>query len=164
MGRFLIAWLGGALALSLAVCKDRNPPPDPTGTTGQGEGGCPGGAPEALFTVVVRTADAEPLPSDTTVKVRWSVGEEPAFVLDDPDTWKTLEDGVNVVCEVDPEAAEVAELRCELWTSGPTEVEVTATGYLDLDETLTPEEREGCDMPVPSEKELELAPDVDAGP
>src|SRR5690606_8410247 len=65
VGRFSMAWLAGALVLSLAVCKNRDDPPSTASTTGQGEGGCPGGPPEALFTVTVRTADAEPLPSDT---------------------------------------------------------------------------------------------------
>lgn len=157
-------WLAGAFALSVVYCKSPDPPPPTTSTTGQGEGGCPNGTPQALFTVIVRTGDDEPLPPDTTVTVRWSVGEEPSFVLDDPDTWKTLDDGVNLVCDVDPDAGmPVDEIRCEAWTSGATEVEVTATGYLDLVETLTPEEKEGCDHPVPSEKELVLLPDVDAG-
>lgn len=121
------------------------------------------GPPEALFTVVVRTADDALLPEDTTVSVRWSAGEEPTFVLDDPNTWKTLDDGVNLVCGVESDRAALSELRCELWTSGATEIEVTATGYVDLLETLTPAEKPGCDEPVPSEQELELIPDADAG-
>jgi hypothetical protein len=165
VGRFSIGCLAGALVLSLAVCKNRDEPPSSVTTTGQGEGGCPGGAPEALFSVTVRTADGEPLPADTTVTVRWSVGEEPSFVLDDPNTWKTLDDGVNAVCEVGGGGGDsTLELRCELWTSGATEVEVTATGYLDLEKTLTPASKEGCDQPVPSEEELELLPDPDAKP
>lgn len=160
MGRVSFIWLAGAIVLSVAFCKGGGDPPATAATTGQGEGGCPGGAPEALFTVTVRTSDDAPLPTDTTVTVRWSVGEEPPFVLDDPDTWKKLEDGVNAVCDPLLDGGyPVYELRCELWTSGATEVEVDATGYLELREVLTPATKEGCDQPVPSEEELALLPD-----
>jgi hypothetical protein len=150
------------MLLAVTVC-NRDATPPPTGaTTGPGEGGCPHGPPEALFTVTIQTDDGAPLPSDTTVSVRWSAGEEPAFVLDDPTTWKTLDDGVNAVCEPDAQAGPVALLRCELWTSGATEVAVTATGYLELRETLTPATKEGCEEPIPSETALELDPEPDS--
>jgi hypothetical protein len=135
------------------------------------------GPPEALYQIVVATVSGEPLPGDTTVAVRWSAGEEPVFVLNDPSTHKTLEDGSNVVCDVRGGggaggatsnggaggAPALASLRCELWTSGTTEVTVTATGYEELVENLKPETVDGCDMPVPSEVELTLEVDPMGG-
>ena len=140
-----------------------------TGAGGAGGdgGGCPMGPPEALFTITVTSEDDERiLPPDTTVTVRWSAGEEPAFVLGDPATWKTLEDGSNLVCDVDhdqPAPTDLTELHCELWTAGATEVEIQAEGYLDYLDTLTPLEKEDCDLPVPSEHELPLETDPEAG-
>jgi hypothetical protein len=107
-----------------------------------------------------------PVPGDTTVRVKWSAGEEPEFILDEPDSWKTLEQGSNLVCDIERDAgppSDLDELRCELWTSGATEIEITAAGYLTHDETLMPKEIDGCDDPVPSELEVELVPDLDAG-
>lgn len=135
-------------------------------SAGSGEGGCPPvGPPEPLFTLRIAAADG-PLPTDLALQVTWSANEEPRFELNDPTTWKTLEDGSNVVCDVDRDAGtpvDLVELSCELWTSGATLVEVTATGYVAYEETLTPELLDDCDVPLPSEVEVELAVDHDAG-
>lgn len=97
---------------------------------------------------------------DTTVTVRWSAGTEPAYVLGDDSTHLTLEDGSNLVCSASDEDMPLV-VTCELWTSGATEVEVTAVGYDDWVQTLTPEEMEGCDEPVPSETEVVLVETMD---
>ncbi len=161
--RYAGLW-GVALALLLFwACEDGRPPT--SDTTGTGGGGCPMGPPRALFTLKVHAADG-PLPPDTTVHVKWTAGDEPPFVLSDKDTWKTVEDGSNVECDVDHDApvpTDLHELRCELWTNSATEIEVTAMGYVPVEQTALPMERDGCDEPVPSEVEVELAVDTDAG-
>lgn len=154
---------GVALALFWA-CDDGSNSSGQT-STGMGAGGCPMGLPEALFTLKVRAKDG-PLPPDTSVRVKWTAGEEPVFVLSDKDTWKTLDDGSNMQCDVDHDApvpADLEELRCELWTSSATEIEVTAIGYVSVEQTAQPMEVEGCDEPVPSVVEIELLVDLDAG-
>jgi hypothetical protein len=106
------------------------------------------------------------VPPDTSLLVTWSTGEEPEFRLDDPSTWKTLEQNTNFVCDVERDAApptDLDELVCELWTSGATKVEANASGYLKAEQTFTPAEREGCDGPVPSDITVELQRDLDAG-
>ena len=151
---------GGLVAFSCKVTTD--PPPDGGGA--HGAGGCPTG-PVALYTLLMTATDGS-LPSDMTLAVRWSAGEEPLFDLADPSTWQSVEDGSNVDCNVPAGATppvDIEELRCELWTSGPTDVEVTAAGYLTVEETLTPPEVDECDVPVPSVTEVELSPDPDAG-
>ncbi|WP_434042117.1 MULTISPECIES: hypothetical protein [Sorangium] len=129
-----------------------------------GAGGCPVGPREAMFTITVR-APGGPVPPDTTVRVAWSAGEEPVFVLDDPTTWKTLEEA-NLVCAVDrakppPEALEA--LVCELWTAGVARVEISGTGYEDLEQTLTPVMSEACEGFIPQKVDIELVPAVDGG-
>ncbi|WP_437731150.1 hypothetical protein [Sorangium sp. So ce1335] len=129
-----------------------------------GAGGCPTGPREAMFTITVR-APGGPVPADTTVRVAWSAGEEPTFVLNDPTTWKTL-DEANLVCAVDrakppPEALEA--LICELWTAGVARVEISGTGYEDLEQTLTPVMRERCEDFIPQKIDIELVPAVDGG-
>ena len=59
----------------------------------------------------------------------------------------------------DGDSLEGVDLVCELWTSGPTRVRMTAEGYVPIDETLAPATTEGCDRPVPSEVTMELAPE-----
>lgn len=170
-------WLLPLIAVGLPMCGDDAPPSPTTSSSSSsstGGGGCPMGPPEALFTLRVSTDDAAQLPEDTTVTVRWSAGEEPAFVLNDPTTHKTLEDGSNVVCAPALGSGGAGQggargvggggawaLACDLWTSGTTEVTVTATGYPETVETFKPETIDDCEMPVPSEVELILsnAPD-----
>ena len=150
-------------AMLLGGCEDSTTP-DPDGGAGTGgEGGCPV-QPVPLYTLTI-TAPSVPVPVDTTVHVVWSAGEE-TFVLDDPSTWKTLEDGINVVCAVDHDAgppADLDQLICQLWTTGATEVEVTATGYIDNEQTLRPKESELCDAIVPTDVTVVLQPMPDGG-
>jgi len=150
-----------AVLVGLAGCKTTGGGPDP----GNQGGGCPGGPPQALFTVKVTAVDGS-VPIDTSVLVKWSAGQEPLFLLSDPDTWKTLDDESNLVCTVDRDAGppdDLAELSCELWTSGATELTVAATGYRSHEQTLVPAQVDGCDHPVPSEQAVELEPELDAG-
>jgi hypothetical protein len=128
-------------------------------------GGCHTGAPTPLYTVKLRAING-PVPIDTTVRVRWSAGEEPLFVLEDKTTWLTLDEGSNVECDLDrsgPVPADLAELSCELWTSGSTEIEINAAGYVTYEQTIMPMELEGCDGPVPQVVDVELKIDTDAG-
>lgn len=129
-----------------------------------GAGGCPMGPREAMFTITVR-APGGPVPRDTTVHVAWSAAEEPTFVLDDPSTWKTL-DEANLVCAVDrakppPDALEA--LVCELWTVGVTRVEISGTGYEDFEQTLTPVMSEECEDFLPQKVDIALVPATDGG-
>jgi len=92
------------------------------------------------------------VPADTRVAVEWSAGEEPAFVLSDASTWKTLDDGVNLVCVVDrtkPPPVDLDLLTCEIWASGAVNVRVEAMGYEPHTETLTPQMSEVCGGPMP---------------
>ncbi|WP_437478880.1 hypothetical protein WME75_31235 [Sorangium sp. So ce1014] len=151
-----------ATAASVGACKDPG-----VGGAGGGSGmggadGCPMGPREAMFTITVRAKGA-PVPPNTTVHVAWSAAEEPTFVLNDPTTWKTL-DEANLVCAVDrakppPDALEA--LVCELWTAGVTQVEISGTGYEDFEQTLTPVMSEDCEDSVPQEIDIELVPAVD---
>ncbi|WP_437965010.1 hypothetical protein WMF04_35890 [Sorangium sp. So ce260] len=152
-----------ATAASVGACKD----PGVGGAGGSGMGGadgCPMGPREAMFTITVRAKGA-PVPPDTTVQVAWSAAEEPTFVLNDPTTWKTL-DEANLVCAVDraeppPDALEA--LVCELWTAGVTRVEISGTGYLDFEQTLTPVMSEECEDFLPQKIDIELIPALDGG-
>ena len=132
---------------------------------GGGDAGCYSGPPVALFVLSIRAADGL-LPEDTTVTVKWSAGDEPPFILNDQSTWMTLEQGANVVCDVDHDAAaipEIEELRCELWTSGATEVTVTGGELPPYESTPTPMEQPGCEEPIASEIEIVLDDMPDAG-
>ena len=162
------AWLFVLIAgitVALATC-DKNEGTATNASTGTGEGGCPPqGPPAPLFTLKV-TAMRGPLPEDTTLRVRWSAGDEPEFVLGEPATWMTLDQGSNVVCQVPHDAGpptDMTELVCELWTSGATEIEIAAKGYVTHNETLTPKTLDECEDPVPSDVEVQLVLDVDAG-
>jgi hypothetical protein len=151
-----------ALAAALCGC-----PPDESPSTG-GHGGtggvtCPSG-PVALLDVTIR-ATTGTVPADTTLAVSWSAGDEQPFSLDDPKTWSTLADG-NVVCDVDkskPPPTDLAALVCHLWTSGPTKVAVSASGYVTWSGTLTPAYSAVCKEPVPTSVTITLAPLPDAG-
>lgn len=157
-------WGVAVAAASFSSCKESAPGGEGGGGGGGGQGGCPSEV-TAQFTVTLRAKEGA-LPADTEIRVTWSAGEEPVFALDDPESYKTLEDGSNLVCDVDPNnpaPTDLEELVCHLWTSGPTRVEVAALGYVPLDETLVPEFIEGCDVPIPTNAEIELDVDMDAG-
>lgn len=136
-------------------------------STGTGAGGCPAmGPPQAQFILTIH-AMVGPLPADTTLRVRWSAGAMPEFVLNDPSTHMTLDEGSNVVCEVAADAGTppvLEELICELWTSGVTEIEVEATGHVTHLETLTADMIDDCDRPLQTQVDVELKVDLDAGP
>lgn len=158
----IVAWaiVGGATAA--AAC-EQTAETTPDGGGAQGVGGCPS-APVPLFAVRITAADGR-VPPDTTLLVRWSAAEEPTVDLREPDSWPSVEEGANVDCDI-PDGAtpplELDTLRCELWTSGPTYVEIAAEGYRTVEQTLTPPDGD-CDPPATSEVELELVRDVDAG-
>ena len=164
--------MGGPLAaavcwtLLFGACQDETGIGGSTSGTA-GAGGCHDGPPEALFTIKVSQLNEEPLPPDTTVRVKWTAGEEPLFVLNDRESWKTLDDGSNVECQLDRDGpappSDLHELTCELWTNSATEVEVTAMGYLPLLETLQPMMLDGCEQPIPQIVELAIEIDTDAG-
>lgn len=108
-----------------------------------------------MLSVLVQ--DGSAVPPDTTVQIHWSAGDEPPFHLDDPSTWPTL-DTASFECDVDqgaPPPADLPVLTCSLWTSSPTEVRVTAEGYVVHQETYTAEPTDGCN-PEPSPIEIEL--------
>lgn len=151
-----------ALALPFVACDGGSSGSSSTASGQGGEGGCPL-APEPLFTLTLTAADG-PVPEDTRLYVRWSAAEEPVFALDDPSTWKSLDEGANVVCNVTPGTPtdELAALVCELWTSGATEVEVTASDYLTQKTTFSPQQSELCLAPVPSDVAMVLSPEADA--
>ena len=154
--------LAAAVLIGVWSACDEQAPPSGTGGGGGGVGGCEPGPPAALYTLSIAT-EIGPLPADTTVSVRWSAGNEPAFVLGDEGTHLTLEDGSNLVCEASAEDPPLT-ITCELWTSGATEVAITATGYDDWLETLIPGQLEGCDEPVPTETEVVLVETMEEPP
>jgi len=152
-----------ALGLAFAAC-DGDSSGSGASSGGQGgEGGCPL-APAPLFTLTV-TAPGGSVPPDTHLVVRWSAAEEPLFALDDPSTWKSLDEGANVVCNVGGSAPpeELDALVCELWTSGATEIEIGADHYVTQRETFTPPQSDLCEGPVPSAIAMALVREDDAG-
>lgn len=143
-------------------------PPKSSGHGGAGgEGGCPVRLPEPQFVLEIRAEDG-PVPVDTRVAAEWSAAEEPPFVLSDPTTWKTLDDSVNLVCNVDrtqPPPENLSVLVCELWTSGAVNLVVQANGYDSHEETLKPVMNELCGEPMSTTLSIVLhRPLVDAGP
>lgn len=149
------------------ACKS-SPSPSSTGHTGAGgQGGCPVHPPEAQFVLEIRAEDG-PVPPDTRVAAEWSAATEPPFVLSDKTTWKTLDDGVNLVCFVDgnpePPIVDLAVLNCELWTSGAVNLFVEGTGYDAHEETLKPVMDEFCNQPMSTTVSIMLRrPDPDGG-
>jgi hypothetical protein len=143
--------------------------------SGSGSGGTGGGTtattlstttsvctmtPQPTFALRVLAAEGAPVPPDTTVEVMWSAGTEPVFHLDQPSTWGTLETS-SLVCDVDPsQPAPVGlpVLTCALWTSSPTDVKVSAAGYVTKDHTYTADPQMGCE-PNPTPIEIKLFKD-----
>jgi hypothetical protein len=152
----------GALAVigAVAACQEVTPP-SPAGTTGGtgGAGGaCPMG-PAPMFTLTI-TAAHGPVPADTQINISWSAGEEPAFALGDPMTWKTLDDA-NVICDVDrgkPPPEDLPALVCHLWTIGATQIEVRAASFTPFVKTFSPPVSAHCQGPVPTEINVRLDP------
>lgn len=160
--------LACAAAIAAIPAGGCEPPDTSSGHGGEGAGTSGGGGaggclmtPKPTFTLRVKVAAGGPLPPDTTVEVRWSAAEEPAFHLDDPSSWSTLETA-NIVCDVDPAKpppVDLPVLTCSLWTSGPTEVTVSAKGFLTKDRTFTQDPSTDCN-PDPTPIEMELDPDT----
>ncbi len=158
----VIAAIGGVLG-----CKGPgSSPPHVDGGAG-GEGGCPVRLPEPQFVLEI-TAEDGPVPGDTQVSAEWSAAKEPPFVLSDKATWKTLDEGVNLVCNVDrtkPPPVDLEQLVCELWTSGAVNLLVNGSGYVTHEETLKPVMDEQCNQPMSSHVAIVLRrPLLDGGP
>jgi len=149
---FVLAALSAIPCLWACDHEGTSKPPYVDGGLG-GEGGCPVRAPEPLFVLDIRAEDG-PVPPDTRVMVEWSAGVEPPFVLSDQTTWKTLDDGSNLVCVVPVGATPpvtMTLLPCELWASGAVNVRVEAEGYEPHQATLSAEVSELCGVPMPME-------------
>ena len=116
--------------------------------------------PQAMFELTLKAANG-PVPPSTTLDVSWSAGPEPTFALDDPSTWKTIEEA-NVVCDVDPTQPpphDLAALVCHLWTGGATKVVVNAKGYTRFEKTYVPTQSEHCNSRVPTAVSVEISPE-----
>jgi hypothetical protein len=161
----LLLVLGVALPVA---CGPDSRPPKPCGT-------------EPDFTVLISAVDG-PLPASTKVIVTYGSGRE-EYVTGTEARHEILfcdvtdEDGVPIEpgaggagggggTESEGEGGSPAArrkggiegLRCQLWTQGPATIEILAEGYPDLIEDLKVEEG-FCSL----SKELELAPEADAG-
>jgi hypothetical protein len=155
-----------ACILAAHGCKGSGSPPSSADGGDGGEGGCPLRPPEAQFVVEIRAEDG-PLPPDTRVMIQWTAADEPAFVLSDPNTWKTLDQDVNLVCNIDrskPPPTDLSVLVCELWVAGAVNIFVEGSGYQPYHDTLTPVMSELCGEPMPADVSIMLLrPVVDAG-
>ncbi len=148
-------------AIAIAACKKS----DPSGGTSSGSGGdggaggaCPTG-PQAMFEITIKAEDG-PVPPSTTVDVSWSAGDEPTFALDEPSTWKTIEQA-NLVCDVDPSKpppSDLAALVCHMWTTSPINLVVKAKGYTLFEKTYVPTHSDHCNALVPSAISVEITP------
>lgn len=115
--------------------------------------------PQAMYDVTIKAADG-PLPLSMTIDVSWSAGQEPRFELDNPSTWKTI-DEANLVCDIDmskPPPEDLKELVCHLWTTGATDMVVKAKGYTVYDKTYTSTYSEHCMKLVPTAVSVEIKP------
>lgn len=148
-------------AIAVAACK-KSGPSGSTSTGGGGEGGvggaCPTG-PQALFDITIKAAEG-PVPPSTSVDVSWSAGNEPTFKLDDPSTWKTIEE-TNLICDVDPSKpppSDMPALVCHMWTTSPIDLVVKAQGYTRFEKTYVPTHSDHCNALVPSAISVEITP------
>jgi hypothetical protein len=152
-----------SVLLAGANCHDG--PPETSGAGGgQPDAGSCGMGPHPSFTLEITAADG-PVPMDTQIAVKWSAGEEPVFMLSDASTWKTLETA-NIACSVDPKApppTNLMTLSCELWTSGATEIRITAKGYTTSDKTYTQMTSDRCTMPLLTDIKVKLDRVLDGG-
>jgi hypothetical protein len=155
-----------AIHIGTLGCRSSDSPNTPGDGGAGGEGGCPVRLPEPQFILEIRAEDG-PVPVDTRVGAEWSAANEPPFVLSNPDTWKTLDDSVNLICIVDrnqPPPADLSVLVCELWTSGAVNLSVAGTGYTPYEETLKPVMSELCGEPMSTTLSIMLhRPLPDAG-
>lgn len=153
--------------VGLSACRDSGPSHGPGDGGAGGSGGCPVRLPEPQFVLEMSAEDGF-VPKDLRVTAQWSAADEPPFVLSDPTTWKTLDEGVNLMCIVDrskPPPEDLTVLKCELWTSGAVNVFVEATGYVSYEDTLKPLMNEVCGEPMSQTLPIVLhRPLPDAGP
>lgn len=116
--------------------------------------------PQAMFELTLK-ADEGPLPPSTKIDVSWSAGQEPTFALDDPSTWKTIEQA-NLVCDIDPSKPppqDLAALVCHLWTTGATNLIVKAKGYTRFEKTYVSAYSDHCMSLVPTAVSVEISPE-----
>ena len=116
--------------------------------------------PQAMFELTITASDG-PVPPSTRVDVSWSAGQEPTFILDDPWTWKTIEQA-NLICDVDPSKPpphDLKALMCHLWTTGATNLIVKAKGYTRFEKTYVSTYSEHCESLVPSAISVEISPE-----
>jgi hypothetical protein len=165
---FLVLAVATAVPVACSTSATTGSTSTSTGSGGAGgEGGaCPMG-PQAMFDLTITAHDGS-VPLSTTLDVSWSAGEEPRFSLDDPSTWKTI-DQANVVCDIDatkPPPDQLPALVCHLWTTGATNVVVMAKGYTTFEMTYASTFSDHCKALVPTAVSVELAPAPkdDAGP
>ena len=107
------------------------------------------------------TAKGGPIPLSTKVDVSWSAGEEPTFALDEPSTWKTIEQA-NLICDVDPTQPpphDLDALVCHLWTTGATNLVVKAKGYERFEKTYVSTFSDHCKSLVPTAVSVEISPE-----
>lgn len=118
--------------------------------------------PRALFELTLTASDG-PVPPSTKIDVSWSAGPVPTFALDEPSTWKTIEqEQANLVCDVDaskPPPHDLAALVCHLWTGGATNVVVKAKGYTPFEQTYLPTYSDHCKSLVPTAIGIEISPE-----
>lgn len=158
--RGLAGGIVACLALALVPACDSSGTSSGGGGAGAGGAGGAGGCqpvPQPTFVLSVLAEAGGPIPPDTTVKVHWSAGDEPPFHLDDPPSWPML-DSASIQCDVDPQQPpiDLERLTCALWTASPTEVSVSAQGFVTEQHTYTAEPTSDCD-PEPTPIEIELA-------
>ncbi|MEZ4301955.1 MAG: hypothetical protein R3B70_43885 [Polyangiaceae bacterium] len=157
----LVALACSSTMLLAAACDAGETSSGTAGQGGTGGGGGTGGClrvPGPTFALRVLEESGGPVPPGTVIEVHWSAGDEPPFKLDQPSTWGTLETS-NLVCDVDPSLPppeDLAMLECVLWTSSPTEVTVSAKGYITEQHTFTADPSTECN-PDPTPIEVELA-------
>ncbi|MFO0569354.1 MAG: hypothetical protein U0263_27090 [Polyangiaceae bacterium] len=112
----------------------------------------------AAFDLTVR-AVAGPLPTDTTIEVKYGGGIE-TYRVDQGMTGQEV-----VLCDDElPEAGDAGKqvelVHCKLWTQGAASVTVTATGFPTVEEDLEAKASGKCIKTVPVEIVLG---DVDGG-
>lgn len=109
--------------------------------------------------MVVR-AENQPLPPDTRINVRYGANHEgEPYTLGEPSTPQavrcTEDSSPGGAPSVEPEAplggagndtGDVWALRCLLYTQGPADVDVTATGMEPLSEALSQDRKHRCDI------------------
>jgi hypothetical protein len=149
-----------AMAAIVVACPGGGTPAGSGGAGGTGgAGGCPDDKPMAAFALSVTASDG-PVPADLQLDVKWSADTEPPFSLDDPSTYGSL-DKSNVICNVGSDAPQDLDvLRCDLWTTGATEITLRAAGYDEHGETLEPLAPDACDQRVTKKVDIELAPEM----